>query len=334
MRVIQLSLLAAAALTSTACMAEDGGDELDESKEDARPLGPEPAGNATRFPIIFQQGVGTGENLWFFRGVAERLREDGHVTYQAAFEVPMPAFQSPEVRAEFLAQVVERALADTGAEKVNIVAHSMGGLDARVLARMPAMQGKIASVTTISTPHFGSRIADVALGLVEADRTGVATALGNMYGELVAGHISDNEDIRAGLFACSEKRAPSFNAENPNVDGVFYQSWAGLSNLLAIGNPLDSGACDGKMMIHTARRHIMNALLVPAAAFVAGAGLKPNDGFVTIESSKWGQFNGCVPADHIDELGMTTGAIFNRFTGFDHLRFYRNLAFDLERRGF
>jgi len=247
---------------------------------DLAPLGPEPAGSATRYPIIFQQGVGTGQNLWFFRGVAERLRQDGHMTYQAAFEVDMPAFQSPEVRAGFLAQVVDRALADTGAAKVNIVAHSMGGLDARVLANRPDMAGKIASITSISTPHRGSLIADIILGVVDNDRTGAISALGAMYGEFVSGHVSDDENIRAGLNACSEQRAPSFNNENPDVAGIFYQSWAGLSNVFGIVNPRDVGACEGKMLFHGDTRHKMSGLLVKAAAFVAhGVEARPNDGF-------------------------------------------------------
>jgi triacylglycerol lipase len=117
------------------------------------------------------------------------------------------------------------------------------------------------------------------------------------------------------------------------VPGIFYQSWAGLSNVFGIANPLDAGAC-GAMLFHPNTRHTMSPLLVAAVPFVAhGAEARPNDGFVTVDSARWGQFNGCIPADHIDELGMVSGVQLNPFTGFDHIRFYRNLAYDLSGRG-
>src|ERR1041385_2569242 len=98
----------------------------------------------------------------------------------------------------------------------------MGGLDARALAHIPEMAGKIASITTISTPHTGSRIPDMVLGLADGDHAGAILALGSIYGQVAAGHLED-EDVRAGLYGCSEQRMPSFNAENPDVPGIFYQ---------------------------------------------------------------------------------------------------------------
>jgi len=74
---------------------------------------------------------------------------------------------------------------------------------------------------------------------------------------------------------------------------------------------------------------------VPGAAFVAhGWELRPNDGMATVESAKWGNFRGCIPADHLDEVGQVGHHGKLRWTGFDHLRFYRNVAFDLAAQGF
>jgi triacylglycerol lipase len=54
----------------------------------------------------------------------------------------------------------------------------------------------------------------------------------------------------------------------------------------------------------------------------------------TVESSKWGEFRGCIPADHLDQVGQIDDVGASHQTGFDSLRFYRNLAFDLAARGF
>ena len=62
--------------------------------------------------------------------------------------------------------------------------------------------------------------------------------------------------------------------------------------------------------------------------------LRPNDGLVTVDSAKHGIFLGCIPADHLGEIGEDALKRPNKLTGFSHTRFYRNLAFDLARRGF
>jgi triacylglycerol lipase len=45
-------------------------------------------------------------------------------------------------------------------------------------------------------------------------------------------------------------------------------------------------------------------------------------------------FRGCIPADHLDEVGQPRRDVPDVRTGFDHLRFYRNVAYELASRGF
>jgi triacylglycerol lipase len=74
----------------------------------------------------------------------------------------------------------------------------------------------------------------------------------------------------------------------------------------------------------------MDATLVPAAGFVAhGIELRPNDGMVTVESAKWGKFMGCIPADHLDEVGQPKQGT-HPLTGFNHVEFYRKMASSLD----
>ena len=51
-------------------------------------------------------------------------------------------------------------LTKTGAEKVNLIAHSKGGMEARYMIKVLGMNTHVASLTTISTPHHGSKTMD------------------------------------------------------------------------------------------------------------------------------------------------------------------------------
>ena len=76
----------------------------------------------------------------------------------------MPWAVSVEDRADNLKKNVAELIKRSGADKVNIIAHSMGGLDTRHMLYKDGNKGKIheriASITTISTPHEGSPFAD------------------------------------------------------------------------------------------------------------------------------------------------------------------------------
>jgi triacylglycerol lipase len=89
----------------------------------------------------------------YFNGVAAHLRGQGH-------QVSAPSVAP-------LGSVVQRgtqlasAILTSKTKDVHIIAHSMGGLDARyALTRMPGVAGHVATLVTIGTPHRGSPVAD------------------------------------------------------------------------------------------------------------------------------------------------------------------------------
>lgn len=305
------------------------------------PLGPEPAGSPTQFPIVLAHGFNTSTtNFWRFNDVDVELEKDGHVVRLGS----VPPFDTPQVRAEFLADQVDALLAETGASKVNLVCFSMGGIDCRFLVS-PAGLGfgdKVASLTMISSPNRGSFVADVATKVLPGtDDSAAIDALATMFGKTFS-DVAEDSHIVAALQSMSEAAMVEFNADIVDADGVFYQSWAGFSSVGGFAHPdenAESRACtdaNGKvqMLRHPGTRDRMDALLVASAAFVAhGTELRPNDGVSSVESSKWGLFRGCIPADHLDQVGQIDDVGANHQTGFDYLRFYRNLAFDLAARG-
>lgn len=298
---------------------------------DVAPLGPEPSGDTTRFPIVLAHGFMAGPDLIPFFNVRDALAADGHVV----FEGSVAPFDGVDVRAAELAEQIDVVLAHTGAEKVNIIAHSMGGLDSRFVISTLGMGDKVASLTTVSTPHRGSGVADIALKFVDGPVEEAINAVAGLVAKRVNGSLDSEPNMRAALEDLAESTAPDFNAANPDDPRVFYQSWAGVSNVFGIANPKDDEVCGEQWLRNEGTRDVMAGLLVAGAKFVAhGLDLTPNDGLVTVESARWGAFVGCTPADHGDEVGLFGIDEPDEFTGFHHTRFYRNVAFDLAARGF
>ncbi|MBX7084564.1 MAG: hypothetical protein K1X88_35490 [Nannocystaceae bacterium] len=311
-------------------------------KPPAPVLGPIPSGAPTRFPIILAHGFNTSTtNFWRFNDVDVALQQDGHDARLGS----VPPFDTPQVRAEFLADQVDALLAETGAGKVNLVCFSMGGIDCRFLVS-PAGLGygdKVASVTTISSPHRGTFVADVATRVLPGtDQSAAIDALATMLGKSFS-DVADDSHLVAALQSMSEAAMVNFNQTIVDAPGVFYQSWAGISSIGGLAHPdpkAEPRACTddaGKlqMLRNPGTQDRMDALLVGAAAIVAhGTELRPNDGVSTVQSAKWGLFRGCYPGDHLDAVGQIDDVPPIADTGFDYLRFFRNLAFDLSARGF
>lgn len=322
--------LAVATLAVTSGCAAPHADDADPAETEeaftARP---------SRHAIVLAHGFDASTtNRWSFYKVEEKLRADGHVVHSAQ----VSPYKSVPARAEqlaghiALAQAACRAKPGCDATKVHIVAHSMGGLDARYLVSKLGYGDRVASLTTISTPHRGSRIADVLLRFVDDDRNKCISAAASAWARtFTEDDLAEGSDLRGALTSISERHtAEVFNPDVKDDPRVTYLSWAGVSNVGGIPNAKDYPACEGKIATRLGIRDGMDATLVPAAGFVAhGAELRPNDGMVTVESAKWGRFMGCIPADHLDEVGQPKDGR-HLFTGFDHLAFYRKLASSLD----
>lgn len=109
---------------------------------------------------IFLRGNFPGfRNGFYFNGVAKRYRSKGHVVLEPTVAV----LGSLATRSAQLAQAIQAKW--PGSEPVHIIAHSMGGLDARrVIELNEAIGQRVKTLITISTPHLGSPVAN-ALGL-------------------------------------------------------------------------------------------------------------------------------------------------------------------------
>lgn len=289
---------------------------------------------ASRYPVVLVHGMGWKDlgPLEYFNKIPAALRKEGCTVYSAN----QISFGGHTRSAESLAPIIGRILAETGAEKVNLIGQSQGGLTIRALMAFEQIpvtdrsgnttlrpaRDVVASVTTISSPHTGTALADVVLGLLPDQ--------GTINQELVTDILSratgflwqeENTDAEEALIQLSDAYMQNvFNEDCPVVEeawheDVYYQSYAG-----EVTGPT------------------MNVLLFgPTGTLLKLAEGGPNDGFVSVESARLGNFRGIIRGcdwlggvDHAYEINHFLGIT----PGFNALGFYCDVVADLKDRGF
>ena len=250
---------------------------------------------ALRHPVVLVHGVlgfvrKTVTRLLsfaYFQGVEEALGESG----VRATTVALPATAGVEARARALKDAVERL----GDGPVNVVAHSMGGLDARWWIGRLGGHRRVASLTTIASPHRGTAVADWG-----ARRLGSALAGWRLLRDLGVDPTAFTDLTRE---ACEARNAVLLEA--PEVPTFSYggaRPWWGTA-----------------------------PPLLPAFRILQRAE-GPNDGLVSVASSRFGTYLGTLEADHFAQTGWHwTPPGLRRF---DHRAFYVSLARSLASRGF
>ncbi|MEL6759629.1 MAG: alpha/beta fold hydrolase [Myxococcota bacterium] len=198
-------------------------------------------GARTRLPIVLVHGLmgfdsitlrGTSRD--YFHRVATALREAGVRVYTPA----LPPVGSIAQRAERLAEAV-RAI---DARRVHVIAHSMGGLDARYAIHVLGLADRIATLTTIGTPHQGSPVADLG-GLVGPllSRVGLGalpdltSAAARRFNEDIPDHprvryysvisVADAEERVHALLRPMYRRLSRLNGDNDGVVPGSSQAW-------------------------------------------------------------------------------------------------------------
>jgi triacylglycerol lipase len=109
-------------------------------------------------PVLLAHGYCCNRGLWWW--MRRRLRLRGLVVATVNFE---PPFGDIDAFAAQLRDRIDRVLAETGAEKLTLATHSMGGLVARAYLRRYG-GAKVAALVTLAAPHRGSLLARLAIG--------------------------------------------------------------------------------------------------------------------------------------------------------------------------
>ena len=170
----------------------------------------------TKYPIVLVHGLGM-KSLPFLRafGRIDRiLRIQGYTVYVSRID----AMGSVETNAQKLKEEIDSILLETGSKKVNVIAHSKGGLDAKYMMSALGMMEHVASFTTLCTPHAGSPIASFVLRFPDILLRYAAFWVNFAYRILGDKHPDC-------LAACRQLRRVSGN-EKTELQGVFCQSFS------------------------------------------------------------------------------------------------------------
>lgn len=277
--------------------------------------GSQPPKIGTKYPIVLAHGAPGFDMLLgieYFYKIAGELKNQGH----QVFVTEVSTLNTPVVRGNQLADQIEQILAITGKQKVIVIAHSTGGLDARYATRFRLGADKVAAVVTVATPHRGSSFAD-QIGAIFAGGDGMPSGdLGlammtflNWIGAALNGNGQLPQDAAAALFYMAPAGAAVFNAQTTNVPGVLYWSYAG-----------------------TRQSWLSFDLSDPLMALLGSIayGSRPNDGFVEVASARWGtEKNLNLNANHLDEINH----LFGSTGSWSATGFYKGIASELKNLG-
>ncbi|MEX0723225.1 MAG: alpha/beta fold hydrolase [Gracilimonas sp.] len=186
-----------------------------------------------------------------------------------------------ETRAENWVRLIEQFCKDHGYEKVNVVTHSMGGLDMRCALSKMNIADKIKSLTTIATPHHGSSLADLVLKAPELLTEKLSLVFdwfgNNVYPKTKSDALGSLEQL-----TCSYVKEV-FNPEHPDVDSVSYYSYSA-----AVGKGTE---------------HSINPVLKFQNSQIFDKEGE-NDAFVSTKSAKWGTHLETVPLSHLSQMHL------------------------------
>lgn len=272
----------------------------------------------TRHPIILIHGFAGWDTFIgfynYFFGVEADLTGRGYDVHTT--QVAM--FNDSNFRASELEKQLVAILRTTGARKLNLLAHSQGGIDSRRFISGMGHGEDVSALAMVATPNRGTIIGDIIRGDVPGIAQDALAAVINLFGNLIGG---SQNDVKAALSQLSVAHMRDvFNPAHPDDPRVSYYSWTCVScPLLNRQCRRDHGGEWVNPTLAVTYRLIYDNAPAP--------NLRANDGLVPVESARWGDFMELYNCDHWDEIGqLVTGK-------FDHKEMYRTIAGTLESQG-
>lgn len=283
------------------CRMETAKYRLNESRKDERVC-------ATKYPILLVHGVFFRDSKYlnYWGRIPAELEKNGATIFYGSQQSALAVEDSAKELAQKIRDIVEQ----TGCEKVNIIAHSKGGLDSRyAISKLDCAQ-YVASLTTINTPHRGCIFAEYLLQ--HAPEKFVAT-IESTYNAAFKKLGDPNPDFMSAVKNLTSSFCANFNEEVLDADGVMYQSVGSKSK----------GARGGRFPLNISH---------PIVKKFDG----DNDGLVALTSAQWGE--SFTPLYPTGKRGITHADVIdlNRedIKGFDVREFYVGLVSQLKQRGY
>ncbi|KAH8808061.1 triacylglycerol lipase [Xylogone sp. PMI_703] len=262
-----------------------------------------------KYPIVLAHGfLGFDElrlagsllpGIQYWRGITEALRANGIEVITTS----VPASGSIEDRAAHLGREIAKK---ANGKAVNIVAHSMGGLDARyMISRLKPDNVSVLSLTTIASPHRGSSFADYCFKEIGPDY------IYQMYKLIKAFGLTT--DVFHQL--TTKYMIEEFNPKTPDNPDVRYFSYGAI---------VDAHWWSAFRLSHKVIKKLEG----------------PNDGLVSVASSKWGTYKGTLlDVSHLDLINWTNRLrsfmwhVAGRKIKFNAIAFYLDIADMLAKEG-
>ena len=262
----------------------------------------------TTYPLLLVHGIffRDWEQFNYWGRIPKALTDNGAVIYYGGHQSSASVEQCGEELRRSILDIVR----ESGCDKVNIIAHSKGGLDARYAISCLGMGQYAASLTTINTPHLGCDYVRKLLRIIPHQ---TVSAIGKKYASVFSKLGDDNPDFFNGLKDLTDQECARLNGLMPQAPGVYYQS---------VGSRLRSRASA-----------IFPLKIGYGLIKLYGGG--ENDGLVATTSMEYGNFLGIVSPkgrqgiSHGDMIDLTRKNI----AGFDVCELYVDLVSRLKAKG-
>lgn len=263
---------------------------------------------STKYPVLLVHGVFFRDfkRLNYWGRIPKELEKNGAVIYYGNHNSASSVAESAEQLKKRIYEITE----ESRCEKINIIAHSKGGLDVRYMLSDSAAARYVASVTTINTPHRGCKFADY---LFEKVPEKFKNFLANAYNAAAARLGDTDPDFLEAVFDLTYEKCKERNEILSDPINVFCQS---------VGS-VQKRATSGRFPLNLTNGFVK---------YFDG----DNDGLVGTDSFEWGtEFKLLVSQgrrgiSHADMIDLNRENI----KGFDVREFYVQLVSDLKKAGY
>ena len=262
----------------------------------------------TKYPLLMVHGVFFRDARFFnyWGRIPKELIRNGAEIYYGNQQSAVTVAESGKELAERIKQIVQ----ETGCGKVNVIAHSKGGLDIRYAISEYDVADYVASLTTINTPHRGCMFADY---LLEKVPEGLRKSMAKRYNDTLCRLGDTSPDFLGAVTDLTAARCQERNQKIVDSEYVYYQS---------IASSMSKGQ-SGRFPLNFS---------YDLVKYFDGE----NDGLVSVESALWGNVyrtlkpEGKRGISHGDMIDLNRENVSN----FDVREFYVNLVQDLKEKGF
>ena len=261
----------------------------------------------TKYPLVLVHGVFFRDSRIFnyWGRIPRTLKLHGATVYYGEHQSALTVKESARELASRIKLIADRS----GCEKVNIIAHSKGGLDCRYAISEFGLAPYVASITTVNTPHRGCLFAERLLHAIpESVKNKVAT----VYNTTLTALGDENPDFLAAVSDLTAEACQKRNEWLTFPEGIFAQS---------IGSVMEHPQ-KGQFPLNLSYHYVKN---------FDGE----NDGLVGESSFSWGEkytllrSKGTRGISHGDVIDLNRENILD----FDVRDFYCELVSDLRNRG-